>query len=156
MQHPFLLLVFPHPPGPPSSSCSWTVGGRRPWWCQRLRPFIIASASPVPRPSSWPCWTRAHSTPSGSGALSGSCRTQITLLIPHLTKVSLLGPTNGPGAMHPLTMPAGGRPRPHTACSGQPTMSRTWWCHGTVPAMTPDSWALVGTRWHTLWSWMLR
>ncbi|XP_032139366.1 LARGE xylosyl- and glucuronyltransferase 2 isoform X4 [Sapajus apella] len=66
------------------------------------------------------------------------------------------GTTSGPGATHPQTMPAGGRLRPHTVCSGWPTMNPMWWCHVTVPAMTLDLWASAGTRWPTSWSWMPR
>nr|XP_035118343.2 xylosyl- and glucuronyltransferase LARGE2 isoform X2 [Callithrix jacchus] len=66
------------------------------------------------------------------------------------------GTTSGPAATHPQTMPAGGRLRPHTVCSGWPTMNPMWWCHVTVPAMTLDLWASAGTRWPTSWSWMPR
>nr|XP_040140371.1 LARGE xylosyl- and glucuronyltransferase 2 isoform X2 [Ictidomys tridecemlineatus] len=111
-------------------SWSWAAGGRQLWWCPRLRPCATASPSPVPRLSCWPCWTPACSTPSGT--------------------------TSGPRGTHPRTMPAGGRLRRHTGCNGQLTMSPMWWCHVTVRAMTLALWALAGTRWPTLWSWMCR
>ncbi|XP_029063591.1 LARGE xylosyl- and glucuronyltransferase 2 isoform X7 [Monodon monoceros] len=114
--------------GPPSSSWSWAAGGRQRWWCPPLRPCTTASASPVPRPSCWPCWTLGLSTPSGT--------------------------MSGPGVTRPQTMPAGERLRPHTTCSGQPTTSPMWWCHVTAPATTPALRASAGTRWPTSWSWM--
>lgn len=62
------------------------------------------------------------------------------------------GTTSGLGLTRPQIMHAGGRLRLRTACNGQPTTSLTWWCRVTVPATTPASWALAGTRWPTSWS----
>uniref|UniRef100_A0A8C4M505 LARGE xylosyl- and glucuronyltransferase 2 n=1 Tax=Equus asinus TaxID=9793 RepID=A0A8C4M505_EQUAS len=111
-------------------SWSWVAGGRQLWWCRPSRPCTTASASPDPRLKCWPRWTLALSTP--------------------------LGTTSGPAVTRPRTMPAGGRLRPRTGCSGPPTTSPTWWCQETVPATTPALWALAGTRWPTSWSWMHR
>nr|XP_014969882.2 LARGE xylosyl- and glucuronyltransferase 2 isoform X1 [Macaca mulatta] len=116
--------------GPPLSSWGWAASERQRWWCRHSRPCTTASASPIPRWSCWPCWMWALSTPSGT--------------------------TSGPGATHPQTMPAGGKLRPRTVYNGRPTMNPMWWCHVTVPAMTLALWALAGTRWLTLWSWMPR
>ncbi|XP_021119912.1 LARGE xylosyl- and glucuronyltransferase 2 isoform X2 [Heterocephalus glaber] len=124
------LLSLYSPSGPPLSSWGWAACARQLWWCRHSRPYATASASPGPRLSCWTCWMLVPSTPSGT--------------------------MSGPGVTRPRTMPAGGRLRRLTVCSGRPTTSPMWWCHATVPATTLALWASAGTRWPIPWSWMHR